>query len=184
MPLLVVLLAFVLAILAAIALMPLSLVQRYRMGTTRRRARSLIATINLTGLALSAAMFLTTAALTNLWVPDAFLYTAGGLIVGGGLGVLGLRLTRWEHGLDALHYTPSRPLVLGLTLVVAARLLYGFWRALHTWRAGAEGVSWLAAAGVAGSMGAGALVLGYYLVYWIGVRRRLARHAARALRRM
>lgn len=184
MPLLVLLAVFVLAILAAIALMPLSLVQRYRMGTARRRARGLIASINLTGLAISAAVFLTTAALTNLWVPDALLYTAGGLIVGGVLGGLGLRLTRWEFGLDALHYTPNRPLVLGITLVVTARLLYGFWRGLDTWRAGADGASWLAAAGIAGSMGAGALVLGYYLVYWIGVRRRIRQHTLRPLRRM
>lgn len=184
MPLVVLLVVFVLVVLALIALMPLSLVQRYRMGTARRQARGLIASINLTGLALSAALFLATAALTNLWVPDALLYTAGGLSVGGALGLLGLRLTRWEFGLDALHYTPNRTLVLGLTLVVTARLLYGVWRAQHTWRMGVDGVSWLATAGVAGSMGAGALVLGYYLVYWAGVRRRLRRHAARPLRRM
>ena len=184
MPLLVLLVVFVLVILTLIALMPLSLVQRYRVGTARRRARGLIASLNLTGLAMSAALFLATAALTNLWVPDALLYTAGGLAVGGVLGWLGLRLTRWEFGLDALHYTPNRPLVLGLTLVVTARLLYGVWRAMHTWRAGKEGLSWLATAGVAGSMGAGALVLGYYLVYWIGLRRRLRRHGARPLRRI
>jgi hypothetical protein len=29
--------------------------------------------------------------------------------------------------------------------------------------------------GVAGSMAAGAVVLGYYLVYWFGVRRRFKR---------
>jgi hypothetical protein len=33
-------------------------------------------------------------------------------------------------------------------------------------------------------MCAGALMLGYYLVYWTGVRRRLRRHAVRPLRRM
>ena len=47
-----------------------------------------------------------------------------------------------------------------------------------------EGESWFVAAGVAGSMAAGAVVLGYYLTYWIGVRRRYRRHAARRLRRM
>jgi hypothetical protein len=42
-----------------------------------------------------------------------------------------------------------------------------------------EGESWFVAAGVAGSMAAGAVVIGYYLVYWLGVRRRWRRHAVR-----
>jgi hypothetical protein len=33
-------------------------------------------------------------------------------------------------------------------------------------------------------MAAGAIVLGYYLAYWIGVRRRLTRHAALPVRRL
>jgi hypothetical protein len=57
---------------------------------------------------------------------------------------------------------------------VTARVLYGFWRSWHAWSEGLH--SWTAAFGVAGSMGAGAVVLGYYLAYWIGVRRRLKRH--------
>jgi hypothetical protein len=36
-------------------------------------------------------------------------------------------------------------------------------------------MTWVAASGVATSMSAGAIVLGYYLVYWVGVRRRLRR---------
>jgi hypothetical protein len=79
-----------------------------------------------------------------------------------------------------LHYTPNRWLVLAITLVVTARVLYGFWRAWESWRAGLSEGSWFVAAGVAGSMAAGAVVLGYYLVYWIGVRRRLRRVQARA----
>jgi hypothetical protein len=168
-----ILIVLVLAVLATIALVPLALVQRYRLGTARRRARGWLAAINLLGFALSASLFLGTAMVTSLWIPEAFTFTAAGLGAGGALGLIGLRLTRWEPGPDALHYTPHRWLVLGLTLVVTARLLYGFWRGFQTWRAGAEGASWLAAAGVAGSMAAGAVVLGYYLVYWFGVRQRV-----------
>ncbi|HJR57863.1 MAG TPA: hypothetical protein VJ813_00625 [Vicinamibacterales bacterium] len=178
------LLLFVLVVLAVIALIPVSIIQRYRMGTSRQRARRWLAAVNLTGLGLSATLFLVSAAFTNIWVPDAFRYTAAGLAGGCALGIIGLWLTRWEPGLDALHYTPNRWLVLSITLVVTARLLYGFWRGWHTWRAGVDGGSWFAAAGVAGSMAAGAVVLGYYLAYWFGVRRRLRRHAARPLRRM
>ena len=174
----------VLVVLVVIALIPLSLVQRYRMGTSRQRARGWLATINLTGLAASTVLFLTGAAFTSIWVPGAFTYTSTGLAVGCALGLVGLRLTRWEPSPGSLHFTPNRWLVLGITLVVTARLLYGFWRGWHTWHAGVEGDSWFAAAGVAGSMAAGAVVLGYYLAYWVGVRRRHRRHAARPLRRM
>jgi len=36
----------------------------------------------------------------------------------------------------------------------------------------------VASFGVAGSLAAGAVVLGYYLSYWLGIRRRLRRHLA------
>ena len=38
------------------------------------------------------------------------------------------------------------------------------------------GIVLFAAVGVAGSMGAGAVVLGYYLMYWAGLRLRTSRH--------
>ena len=117
-------------------------------------------------------------------MPEVLLYTAAGLTGGAALGIAGLWLTRWESGLDALHYTPNRLLVLAVTLVVTARILYGFWRSWASWRAGLSGESWFVEAGVAGAMAAGAVVLGYYLTYWLGVRRRLKRHAGRRLRRI
>jgi hypothetical protein len=183
-PLIILPLLFLLAVFTLIALVPFSIVQRYRLGTSRQRARGWLATINLVGLALSAFLFLAGAAVTTLWVPGALTYTAGGLAAGVALGILGLWLTRWEPSPGALHYTPNRLLVLGVMLIVSARLLYGFWRGWHSWRAGMQGESWFVAAGVAGAMAAGGVVLGYYLTYWVGVRRRLRRHDARRLRRM
>ncbi len=174
----------VLVVLAVIALVPLSIVQRYRMGTSRQRARGWLATLNVAGLLLSSVLFLISATLTAVWVPGALTYAATGLTLGALLGMLGLWLTRWEPSAGALHYTPNRWLVLGLMLVVTARIGYGLWRAWHSWRAGLEGEPWFVAAGIAGSMAAGAVVLGYYLTYWIGVRRRYRRHSARRLRRM
>ncbi len=167
----------VLVVLALIALIPVSLVQRYRMGTSRQRARGWLAAINLVGLTLSCLLFLASAAVTSIWVPNALKYTAAGLGTGCVLGIVGLWLTRWEPGIESLHYTPNRLLVLAVTLVVTARVLYGFWRGWHTWRAGLHDESWFVVAGVAESMAAGAVVLGYYLAYWIGVRRRIRRHA-------
>jgi hypothetical protein len=165
--------------LAFVVLLPLSLVQRYRVGTKRQPARSWLLTLNLAGLVLSVFLFLWTAALTSFWIPNAFSYTALGLLSGGLLGLLGLALTRWEPTPRALHYTPNRWLVLGITLVVSARLLYGFWRGWQNWNAAFRGAEWLAASGAAGSFAAGAVVLGYYLVYWAGVRRRFAKHRRR-----
>jgi hypothetical protein len=170
-------------ILAAIALTPFALVQRYRLGTARRRARGWSATVNVVGLAFSSALFLAGAAVTSLWVPNALTYTVLGFVSGCLLGLVGLALSQWESAPGSLHYTPNRWLVLGITLVVTARLAFGFWRSWRAWRATPDYGSWVVASGAAGSLAAGAVVLGYYLTYWLGVRRRLRRQTrARAFR--
>lgn len=115
----------VLIVLMVIVLIPVGIVQRYRVGTRRQKARGWVAALNLFGLTVSTALFLTAAALTSIWVPDVLTYTAAGLAGGAILGMLGLVLTKWEPGLDALHYTPNRLLVLAITVVVSARILYG-----------------------------------------------------------
>jgi hypothetical protein len=163
----------VLVVLAVVALIPIALLQRYRMGVARQRARGWLAAINVVGLSLSGMLFMLTAAITTIWVHGALAYTIGGLATGWVLGVAGVWLTRWEPTPSGLYFTPNRWLVLSITLVVTGRLLFGFWRAWHTWLAGLDHASWVAAAGLAKSMGAGGVVLGYYFVYWIGVRARL-----------
>jgi len=165
-------------VLAPIVLMPLSLVLRYRAGTARRQARGWVAVINLVALAISTSLFMMGAALTSIWVPDALRYPLLGFLGGFALGIIGLWLSRWERAPQSLHYTPNRWLVLAMTLVITARVLFGLWRGWHAWRhAPASGdASGLAAFGVAGSLAAGAVVLGYYVSYWMGVRRRLRRH--------
>ena len=176
MPLLLVL--ALLLLLAPVLLIPLSLVLRYKAGTARRQARGWVAAINIFGLALSVTLFLAGAAITSYWAPRAFSYSILGLGAGIVLGIFGLWLTRWEHTYEGLHYTPNRWLVLGVTLAFTARVLYGFWRGWHAWSAAPGEASWLAAFGVAGSLGVGAAVLGYYLAYWIGLRSRLKRRSA------
>ena len=180
MPLVFALLALLLLVPLFFLGLPLSLVRRYRMGTARRPARGWIAAANVLTLALSTGLFLVTAAVTSFWVPEALPYAFVGLAAGGVLGMLGLAATRWEAGPRSLHFTPNRWLVLALMVVITSRLLYGFWRAWTAWRSAGPGTGWLAEAGVAGSLAAGALILGYTLVYWIGVRRRLLRNARSA----
>ena len=176
MPLLVVAVALVLGLLAVIALLPLSLVLRYRAGTARRPARGWVAAINVVAAGASATLLLMVAGITTYWVPTALRYALLGLAAGGLLGLVGLWLSRWEVTPRSLHYTPSRALVLAITSVVAARLVYGLWRSWHAWHAAAGDTSWLAASGAAGSLAAGALVLGYYLAYWAGVWGRISKH--------
>jgi hypothetical protein len=175
-PILAALAAALFIILLAIVLMPLTLVQRYRVGTMRRAARGWVATLNLAAIFITIAVFLVSSAITAIWVPRAFSYALAGLLIGAACGLLGLALTRWDASPDSLHYTPNRWLVLIITLVVTARVAYGFWRSWHAWQSGLHGGTWFVVSGVAGSLGAGAIVLGYYFVYWVGVRRRLKKH--------
>lgn len=176
MPLLFPILLLVLIFALLPVLLPLSIFQRYRVGTRRQSARGWLATTNVVALSLSASMLLCAALLTNLWLPHAFVAALGGLAGGGLLGLAGLATTRWEAGPAKLHYTPNRFLVGAILLVVIGRLLYGFWRGWTAWQSAADEGSWLVASGAAGSLAAGAMVIGYYLIFWAGVRRRLKSH--------
>jgi hypothetical protein len=162
-------------LLASVILIPVSLIQRYRVGTMRRRARRWVATLNVAGIAISVVLFLLSSALTNIWIPQAFTYAAAGVLFGVAIGVAGLRLTRWEQRPDGLYYTPNRWLVLVITVGVAGRIAYGLWRTWQQWQVFGGDGAWIASAGLQGSLAAGATVLGYYLAYWFGVRRRAAR---------
>jgi hypothetical protein len=170
--------------LAVIALMPLILVQRYRAGSARRVARPWFATLNVVLMTFSATFFLIAAAVTSVWVPTAFTSALAGIAIGGVLGAIGLKLSRWEETPRSLHYTPNRWLVFGITLVVTARVVYGFWRGWMSLGPTPDDRSFIAAFGVGGSLGSGATVLGYYLAYGIGLRRRISRWQKRPLRVM
>jgi len=159
--------------LVMIALMPLILIQRYRIGTARRMARPWMVTFNVVLMGFSAICFLASAGVTTVWVPGAFTGAAAGVTLGAGLGLVGLMLTRWESTAATLHYTPNRWLVLVVTFVVSARVLYGLWRSWRFAEAGVYGTPMVVAFGIPESLAAGGMVIGYYLAYWLGVRRRL-----------
>ena len=176
MPLLVIPAIVLIALIVGIALMPIGLVQRYRAGTTRRVARGWLTSLNIGALALSVLLFLGSAALTSVWIPNAFAYSSGGLALGCICGVLGLVLTKWEPSPHRLHYTPNRFLVLTITIIVTARLVYGVWRLSQGWGPNTGNNSWLRQSGIPGSLAAGALVLGYTFTYWIGLGRQISRY--------
>ena len=176
MPLLILPLVILLVITVSVLILPWSIVQRYRAGTSRRSARGWVTLLNVAGMSFSAAIFLASAAAISFWVPGAFTYSMTGFAAGGALGLLGLWLTSWERNRDALHYTPNRWLVLAITLIVGVRLCYGLWRTWQVWQTGHPSESWVEASGFANSLAAGALVLGYYTVFWTGVWRFAKRH--------
>lgn len=180
MPLL--LIALVLLPVLLLALMPLILIQRYRVGTSRRLVRPWFVGLNLLLMALSALLFLAGAGVTSYWVANAFAGAALGLLFGALLGVLGLVLTRWEPTAATLHYTPNRFLVLIVTFAVTARVLYGLWRSWTVVRAGISGAPVVLAFGIPESLGVAGMVIGYYLMYAIGLRSRLRKWQRRAVR--
>jgi len=167
-----------------IVMTPLMLVQRYRVGTARRQARPWLATFGVVIMTGSTILFLVGAGATSLWVQDAFLGALAGVGIGVLLGIVGLVATRWEATPGSFHYTPNRWLVLGVTLIVTARLLYGVYRSWLAAQAGIAGTGLVTAFGIPQSLGAGGIVIGYYVAYAAGVRWRIKRWQNRALRRM
>jgi len=180
-PLLLVLLALPLVVLA---LMPLILLQRYRAGTSRRLVRPWVVGLNTILMVVSAALFLMGAAVTAIWVEHALAGAAAGLLAGALLGFVGLALTRWEPTPATFHYTPNRWLVLIVTFAVSARVLYGLWRSWTVVSDGIRGMPVVAAFGIPESLAAGGLVIGYYVAYAFGLRRRLRTWQRRTVRLM
>jgi hypothetical protein len=174
------LLLFVLLAFAGVVLLSLAL--RYRAGTARRQARPWVAGLNVWATSLSAVFFLTFALLLSFWVQSAFRFALIGMCFGGILGLAGLAMTRWERRREGLFYTPNRWLAVVITLAIAARFIYGWWRATHSGSSGPPGDQhWLiTASGTQLSLAVAAGLVGYYLMYSIGVRLRLARHDRRS----
>lgn len=172
MPLL--LLPLLIAVIAVlwVLLMPLALWQRYRSGRARRRLVPWLARLNAWALTLSAGVFTVSAWVAGYWMESALPHAVMGLGAGVAAGCLGLALTRFETDARGRFYTPNRWVILMLTLVVAARLAYGGWRAWHAWQADAS-AQWLAQQGSV--LAVGGLLLGYYLAYTWGLRLRSRR---------
>jgi hypothetical protein len=166
------LLVFVLLALAGVVLLSLAL--RYRAGTARRQARSWVASLNVWATSFSAVFFLSFTLLLSFWVGSAFRFALIGMSTGGILGLLGLALTRWEGRPEGLFYTPNRWLAVLVTLAIAARFIYGWWHATHFGSSAPGDRHWLiTASGTQLSVAVAAGLIGYYLVYSIGVRLRM-----------
>jgi hypothetical protein len=167
------LLLFVLLSFGSVVLLSLAL--RYRAGTARRQGRRWVASLNVWLTSFSGLFFLCFTLAISFWVGSAFRFALIGMGCGGILGLLGLALTRWEKRSEGLFYTPSRWLALLVTVAIAARFAYGWWRATHSGPSGEQ--HWLVtASGTQLSLAVAAGLIGYYLVYSIGVRIHIARY--------
>ena len=172
------LLVFVLLAFAGVILLSLAL--RYRAGTARRQGRRWVATINVWATSFSAIIFVCFTLLISFWLGPTLRFVLIGMAAGGILGLLGLILTRWESHPEGLFYTPSRWLALLLVLAIATRLIYGWWHATHPGSSVPAGQHpWMTASFTQLSLAVAAGLIGYYLIYAIGVRLRLSRHERR-----
>ena len=171
-----------LVLVLPVVLLPLSIVQRYRVGTARRPARAWVATLNVVAFAVSTLVLVVSATVMSIWVPGALSAASAGVSGGLLLGVIGLSLSHWESDAGVMHFTPNRWLVGVLTLLVVTRLLYGVWRAWVAWGTWGAVPGWTTEAGIAGSVAAGALLIGYGVGFWGGVRWRIAKRRAARMR--
>ena len=167
------LLLFVLLAFAGVILLSLAL--RYRAGTARRQGRRWVATMNVWATSFSAALFLCFTFLISFWLGPTLRFALAGMAIGAVLGFVGLVVTRWESHPDGFFYTPSRWLALLLMLAIATRLAYGWWHMTHRNAPGDQHWLW-SASGTQLSVAVAAGLIGYYLVYSVGVRIRIARH--------
>lgn len=105
--------------------------------------------------------------------PLALAADASGLVAGAALGWWGLRLTRFEHQSDGVHYIPHSWFGIGITALLVARLIYRFVVLAPAMQAVAQ------TAGPASPYAAYqknpltlalfGLLVGYYIVYYVGV---------------
>ena len=175
----IILFALVLFVLLAFTgVVLLSLALRYRAGTARRQGRRWVATMNLWATSFFAVLFLCFTFLISFSLGPTLQFALTGMAGGAVLGLLGLMLTRWESQPEGLFYTPSRWLALLVMLAIAARLVYGWWYTMHP-NAPAQQHWFLSASGTQLSVAVAAGLIGYYLVYAIGVRIRIARNEKR-----
>jgi len=105
---------------------------------------------------------------TSRHQPPALLALAGGAIAGIGLGILGLKLTKFETTPTGAWYTPSAHLGIALSTVLVLRIGYRFIQASQLANTGAPPASYSSSPMTLLIFGALAL---YYVTYAIGLIR-------------
>lgn len=132
---------------------------RRNIGRQKLRPRRII--VSITVLAL-ASVLLAVVSLRNLKLLSGL---GGGLLLGAPLGLLGLRLTRFETNEQGHFYTPNTHIGIALSLLFAGRLIYRFWILNNSADLGNHPPAMQSAL----TLLIYGLTAGYYLVYYIGL---------------
>jgi hypothetical protein len=107
--------------LLIVALIVWRLYSRFRRSVGRQKLSKVRPWITVSVFPLLTASFIA----ASIGKPMALLLALlGGAAVGVGLGIYGLRVTRFEVTPTALYYTPSAHLGIGLSLLLVARIGY------------------------------------------------------------
>ncbi|HTV42527.1 MAG TPA: hypothetical protein VMF08_18315 [Candidatus Sulfotelmatobacter sp.] len=145
------------------ALIAFSIYRRTRrsIGKQKLRPRRIIVRLVLYGVAI---FFIIIAGLLN---PLILLGFAGGIAGGVALGLVGLRLTKFETTVEGHFYTPDTRIGVGVSLLLTGRIIYRM--------AVLNNTNAAVAAGHPPPMGSpltffiAGLTFGYYMVYYIGL---------------
>ena len=100
-----------------------SLYRRVRRNIGRQKLRPRRSIIFLVIFSL-VSLFMIVASLQN---PNLLSGFGGGLLLGGLLGLVGLRFTKFETTDEGHFYTPDLRIGVAISLLLAGRLLYRFW---------------------------------------------------------
>ena len=132
-------------------------------------------------LALVAAMLLALGLVGAGAASTAGLGVLAGLAAGGALAVVSLRMTRFEHGASGHWYTPNSMIGVALTALLLGRLAYRFVavRAVAATAAAADPSAIAAFQRSPLTLAIAGLLIGYYLIYCIGLLRAARRSKSR-----
>jgi len=132
---------------------------RRNIGQQPLRPRRIITSIVIFSV-LSVVFFISYARFT-----EVLLGLGGGLLLGALLGLLSLRLTKFETTDLGHFYTPNTHIGVGLTTLFVGRMIYRFWD-FNSGTAPPHGPPPLKSPLTLFFFG---LIAGYYLVYYIGL---------------
>ena len=114
---------------------------------------------------LTAVSVLLVGMAVQLQMPKLLLGIGGGILLGVPLGLLGLRLTKFETTEAGHFYTPDMRIGIALSVMFAGRMLYRFWVIGNISSASREPQMFQSPL----TFFIFGLVAGYYIVYHIGI---------------
>ncbi len=138
-----------------------SIYRRVRRNIGRQKLRPRRITVSIVILSVVTILLFS----LSLTYPPLLLGLGGGLLLGVPLGLVGLRLTRFETTGEGHFYTPNTQIGIALSLLFVGRLAYRFW-VFHNADAAPGGPPAFQSPLTLFIFG---LIAGYYLVYYVGL---------------